>query len=559
MVLVGAPPLLVRTPSTGNGGQTAAAPPLSSTLQRPPLLAFFGGQPASQAQRVAASRAPPTPTFNGAGTSSPGSKFTGLRDESRRVGLKSQFVKKASTAAFARKVSTTLATFLPTGLLRQLSGAVLDASVNPRLPAQCPGVYLVISLTGLHTLPEFPIDDDEVARRVRHIYEVVAARIHEDGGQVMRLTGDTCLACWALKPQRGEQVSADALRGASEEGDPAPTQITAFNPQQVRAATHAAATAALSILQELHGYTLWSAEEQRAAGGAGGSAGRTDGGSIATPATSTAGRSLFGDDDEDEEAEEAEDAGRTEKGEGGGPSGADQPDGTAEAPARADDEPSSDGGSMKAGNPLGGSFARSGKKWGSTRSLLGGASNQKGAGLIKGSTASIARGDTKGSGNSGLSFLDAVNAANKAEEDGGLISKLEMGAALTISAAQAMHVGGANGRWEYVVCAPEISDAQQILANVLPGQALVSEDLREAFPLGTLQQHMTTDAWWILADADDLHPANADIEKARRFELVQALPAAAMRSYVPGSMWARVHEGDPERIISLSDVRAAPV
>ena len=116
MVLMGAPPdISVTPPPTGlsTKGIPVGTLPLSSTQQRPQLLAFFGGQPAPQWAGTQ-SGLPPTP---GASPGSPATlkgHFSGLRDEGRRLGMKSQFVKKASTVAFARKVATTLATFLPT-------------------------------------------------------------------------------------------------------------------------------------------------------------------------------------------------------------------------------------------------------------------------------------------------------------------------------------------------------------------------------------------------------------------------------------------------------------
>ena len=41
----------------------------------------------------------------------------------------------------------------------------------------------------------------------------------------------------------------------------------------------------------------------------------------------------------------------------------------------------------------------------------------------------------------------------------------------------------------------------------MAGELIVADSLSSAFPLGVLQQHMTVDEWWILPDADGLHPA----------------------------------------------------
>lgn len=46
---------------------------------------------------------------------------------------------------------------------------------------------------------------------------------------------------------------------------------------------------------------------------------------------------------------------------------------------------------------------------------------------------------------------------------------------------------------------------------------------------------------------------SADEEQSRRHELLQALPAAAMKAYVPGTIWARIHAGDPHWIIHHSE------
>ena len=561
MVLVGTPPNLAVEPPPSTRPAPLPLGALSSTLQRPHLLAFFGGsqviEPGSSGQKARRKGAGGVDALAQKQHSGLKEHMAGLRDQTRRVGMKSQFVRRATTAVFVRKVSTTLATFLPTGLLRQLSSAVLDGGVNPRLPEQCPGVYVVFSMAGLHALPEFPIDAAEVEARVRHVYEVIAGRIHEDGGQVVKLTADACIACWALKPNTaassggggggkvaGSLSNAD-LRGEAKEGVDGgasaalgPTKVSAFQPQQVRAAAHAAGTAALSIIKELHGHLLWANEAYEAHLRATGGGIATDGGESTRCSTAFAA---------------SEEGGAGGDGRGGG---GDAIGGAPEGAEPGGEEASKGGDASSPGDErrgtLGGLMSRGGK-WGGAKGLL---AKKAKKGLLHGSTAAIARGDTKDSGPTGLSFLDAVKAANKAaEEGGGFAHRLEMGAALTISAAQAMHVGGSNGRWEYVVCAPELSAAQHILAEVAGagGEVLVAEDLSAAFPLGTLQQHMATDAWWLLADADDLHPANADIEKARRFELVQALPAAAMRAYVPASMWASVHAGNPERIVTLAE------
>ena len=63
----------------------------------------------------------------------------------------------------------------------------------------------------------------------------------------------------------------------------------------------------------------------------------------------------------------------------------------------------------------------------------------------------------------GLGFFDAVKAMTTAAKDkSNLEHKLYVSAALTLAHAQAMHVGGANGRWEYVVCADEIAEAHAV-------------------------------------------------------------------------------------------------
>ena len=96
---------------------------------------------------------------------------------------------------------------------------------------------------------------------------------------------------------------------------------------------------------------------------------------------------------------------------------------------------------------------------------------------------------------------------------------------------------------------------------------------------------VSVDSWWVLPDAEGLKPAGASEEKARRYEvlsygrvcslslrsphllshrparcrvpcgtaqLVQALPAAAMRSYVPGSICATWLEDRALSCLSIS-------
>ena len=427
----------------GQTQQQGPTPAMSSTQQRPHLLAFFAGGGGSSGSVTPGV----TPLQGGASTSRGSSTrhFNAMRDESRRVALKSSFLAKATTAAFQQKVSTTIATFLPTGLLRQLSSAVLDASVNPRLPAQCPGVYLVISLAGLHAVPELPMESITRERRLRHVFDVIATRVHAHGGQLIRVTGESCLACWPLRP-RNVAASGEELRAAApaSEDDAGPsglgaTQVNAFAAQQLRAAAHAAAVCAIGIVQELHGHVLWSSHEGLEPPGVEPSSSKLAGAANA-PAAAAAG--------EEESAEAAE----------AGAEGVAAPGVVvaAAAPAAAAAPEAAAGGGALGGLLKG--------KWGGAKSLLNRASQPKG--LLKGSTAAIARGDTdtRASSSSGLGFLDAVKAAKQAEEDGGVEHKLELGAALTLSAAQAMHVGGANGRWEYVVCAPELSEASRCVA-----------------------------------------------------------------------------------------------
>ena len=153
---------------------------------------------------------------------------------------------------------------------------------------------------------------------------------------------------------------------------------------------------------------------------------------------------------------------------------------------------------------------------------------------------------------SGRRMLDAVKAAQK----GGVEFKLQLGAALTIACAQTMHVGGANSRWEYVSCANEISAAHVILTQVDSGELLVAESLWSAFPPTALQPHLVLDEWKRLPTQriKGSVPDRAEEIVEERMAFMHSVPLGPMRQYCPGPIWGKIYAGDPDWIVSQSEV-----
>ena len=189
---------------------------------------------------------------------------------------------------------------------------------------------------------------------------------------------------------------------------------------------------------------------------------------------------------------------------------------------------------------------------------LWGKANEK---ITAGGSLSSVPGSKRGA-SGGLHFLGAVKAANKRAETGeGLDVKLSLGAAITLSMANAVHVGGNHNRWEYVVLARELSDACQVLMSVDHGDILVSESLWSMFPSDLLQPHVSVDEWKRIPDGASLRVPSSKIQERmqERIDLMKRLPLATMRSYVPGPLWPKILAGDPLWISEHSEQRAVTV
>ena len=130
--------------------------------------------------------------------SSPGVR--GWRVGGKHVQQQMQFVFKASDASKERKLSMTIASYLPTGLLSQLNEAVLDERINPRVPQERLGIYVCFRLSGLHTLTELPIHNQSatIAELVVHTFSTMVAAVEDRGGELLRFTGDMAIALWPL-------------------------------------------------------------------------------------------------------------------------------------------------------------------------------------------------------------------------------------------------------------------------------------------------------------------------------------------------------------------------
>ena len=93
-----------------------------------------------------------------------------LKKSYARVSQEKSFVDRSSKAAMDRKIGTMVASFLPTGLLDQLSHAVNDLGANPRVSLERPGVYLCLSLSGVHQMLELPIEQATFDSQLRQIF-----------------------------------------------------------------------------------------------------------------------------------------------------------------------------------------------------------------------------------------------------------------------------------------------------------------------------------------------------------------------------------------------------
>ena len=430
--------------------RTGSSPPANAVVQTPSARSSFeendGSTPASrQAKRT-------------------------LQKLNMRVRASMMVVKGATEAVTARKVSTTVASFLPTSLLRTLHSAVVDASVNPRLPCEQPGIFLCLSLSGLNSLPELPITLEECETQVQNVFRKIVLTVHNGGGEVLRMTGDMALAIWSL-PEPGPALST-APDGAK--GSPA----SAFDPRHIRVAAEQASSCAQQLLKELHDHVLWADTSPE---------------SLAKLRSQR--RAIISDTP------------RTDQG-----SSRDSP------------------------SPTSVSSERAKSLWGGVKSAARTMADQN------------PKVGFKKENKSGLTMIDAVKAASRAADEG-LDFRLKVGASITVAVAQAMHVGGTNGRWEYVTCAPEVSAAHNVLTLSNPGDLLVAEPLWTFFRETDLQPHATLEEWKRLSMSRYHVPEENAPMLNERMDLLSSLPVATVKSYMPGAVWAKILAGDPYWIV----------
>ena len=156
---------------------------------------------------------------------------------------------RATAVTNERRVTTTIASYLPTGLLDQVQDAVQHEGRNPRLPRERLGIYLCLRFTGLHTLPELPTvpGSATVSQLTVQAFSRVANAVDEHGGELLRITGDMALAMWPLAP-------------ASEPGKA--QSVESLEPAAMRMAAGRASAAALSILENVDELCLWRPESE---------------------------------------------------------------------------------------------------------------------------------------------------------------------------------------------------------------------------------------------------------------------------------------------------------
>lgn len=381
-----------------------------------------------------------------------------------------QFVRRGAEAVTQRKVSTTVASFLPSSLLDILERAVVDDTINPRIPMERPGVYLCLSLGGLHGMAELPMMPEEFEKKLKDVFHSIATCVQSCHGELVRMTGDMALAVWELPPPNDEIPEGSGSRT---------TQASVFPERDIKEAVQQASICGQRVLEELHETVLWMDTSPE---------------SIARMRSQR--RNVV----------------------------ADSPDST---------------------DPKSPAMARKTKPslWSNARAL-----SSKATAPVKLGTGQP----------SGLSMLQAVKAASAAAEQG-LAFKLEVGASLTVALAQAMHVGGANGRWEYVLCAPEISAGLHVLTQVDPGELLVAESLWSTMPPTDLQPHLMIDDWKRLPVGVLKGQPDREDAMEHRLSMIEAVPVAAVKSYMPGAVWAKILAGSADWIVGQGEWRTVSV
>ena len=162
------------------------------------MLAFIEKSMKSLTQEDTANRRTPNNTSEAA--RSEASKFASIATKwkAQTKGL------KQLEPSSAEEVTATIASFLPTMLLRQLHAAQIEGG-NPRRPSLIEASILCISLEGLHSLPELPrgANDTPLSKTLCGIVPVVIEEIERAGGEVLRVTGECVIGLWPI-PIYGE-------------------------------------------------------------------------------------------------------------------------------------------------------------------------------------------------------------------------------------------------------------------------------------------------------------------------------------------------------------------
>ena len=76
-----------------------------------------------------------------------------------------------------------------------MHGHVTNPACNPRAPRERRGIVLVLSISGLHALPEMPQrPDDPFNELIAHAYALIVSEISDHGGEVLRMLGEVVIA-----------------------------------------------------------------------------------------------------------------------------------------------------------------------------------------------------------------------------------------------------------------------------------------------------------------------------------------------------------------------------
>ena len=142
------------------------------------------------------------------------------RHAGSRVLRAGRFVDRSKAVRAETTTNSAIASFLTSGLLRQLHQAVHIDQLNPREAETKTGVFLCIQLEGLHALPALPLEDGSYETQLRKLLGLITTSVHGDGGELLYCTGDAALCLWpgaaktfdgARLPSAGQTAGAVAL------------------------------------------------------------------------------------------------------------------------------------------------------------------------------------------------------------------------------------------------------------------------------------------------------------------------------------------------------------